>query len=205
MNDIKVVAFDCDGVMFDSGQANMDYYNTVLKYFGKPQMTPDQFVYAHMHTADEVLSHLFRDPESLEAAQLFRKEMSYKPFFKSMKIEPDLISLLKKIKPKYKTAIATNRTDTMQGILSEFNLESYFDLVVCALDVVHSKPHPESLLKIIEYFDVEPAQVLYVGDSVVDETAAKAANIPFVAYRNDKLSADYYIMRLEELEDMLLG
>ncbi|MFH2046405.1 MAG: HAD-IA family hydrolase [Pseudomonadota bacterium] len=205
MNNIKVVAFDCDGVMFDSGQANMDYYNSILKHFGKPQMTPDQFAFVHMHTADEALSHLFRDPESLEAAQLFRKKMSYKPFFKSMKIEPDLISLLKKIKLKYKTAIATNRTDTMQGILSEFNLQSFFDFVVCALDVKHSKPHPESLLKIIEYFDVEPAQVLYVGDSVVDETAAKAANIPFVSYRNDKLSANYYITRLEELEDMLFG
>lgn len=205
MNDIKVVAFDCDGVMFDSGQANMDYYNSILSQFGKPQMTHDQFVYAHMHTADEALSYLFKDAKSLEAAQAFRKKMSYKPFFKSMKIEHDLISLLEKIRPKYKTAIATNRTDTMQGILSEFNLEGFFDLVVCALDVKNSKPHPESLLKIVEYFNVEPAQVLYVGDSVVDETASKAAGIPLVAYCNEKLVADYHISRLKELGDILFG
>lgn len=205
MNDIKVVAFDCDGVMFDSGQANMDYYNSILKHFGRPQMTPEQFVHAHMHTVDKALANLFTDSETLEAAYSFRKKMSYRPFIKSMKIEPDLISLLEKIRPKYKTAIATNRTDSMQGILYEYNLEGDFDFVVCALDVKRSKPHPESLLKIIEYFDVKPTQVLYIGDSVVDETAAKAAGIPLVSYRNDSLSADYYISRLKELENMLLA
>ncbi|MBA3036929.1 MAG: HAD family hydrolase [Desulfobacterium sp.] len=205
MNDFKVVAFDCDGVMFDSGQANMDYYNSILKHLEMPRMTAEQFIYAHMHTADEVLANLFRDPESFEAANLFRKKMSYKPFFKSMKIEPDLVSLLKKIRPKYKTAIATNRTDTMQGILSEFNLEGFFDLVVCALDVKHSKPHPESLLKIVEYFDVKPTQIIYIGDSVVDETAAKAAGIPLVSYRNSTLSADYHISHLKELGEILLA
>lgn len=205
MNKIKVVAFDCDGVLFDSGQANMDYYNKILEHFRKPKMTPDQFAYAHMHTADEALANLFTDTESLEAARLFRKKMSYQPFIKSMKIEPDLKDLLKKIRPNYKTAIATNRTDTMRGILSEFNLEDDFDLVVCALDVKHSKPHPESLQKIVEYFDVKPTEILYIGDSVVDEAAAKAAGIPLVSYCNDSLSADYYISSLKELGDMLLA
>ncbi len=204
MNDFKVVAFDCDGVMFDSGQANMDYYNSILQHFGKPEMTQEQFAYAHMHTADQVVANLFNDPELIDIVQSFRKEMSYKPFFKSMIIEPDLINLLKKIRPKYKTSIATNRTDTMRGILFEFGIEDYFDLVVCALDVKHSKPHPEPLLKIVEYFDVKPQQVIYIGDSVVDETAAKAAGIPLVSYRNGSLSADYHISRLKELGDILL-
>jgi phosphoglycolate phosphatase len=204
MDDIKVIAFDCDGVLFDSAQANREYYNSILKHFGRPQMTAEQFVHAHMYTADKVLANLFTDSETLEAAHSFRKKMSYQPFIKSMKIEPDLKDLLKKIRTKYKTAIATNRTDTMQGILCEFSLKGDFDFVVCALDVKHSKPHPESLLKIIEFFDIKPTQVIYVGDSIVDETAAKAAGIPLVSYRNGSLSADYYISRLKELGDMLL-
>lgn len=203
MNDISVVAFDCDGVMFDSVQANMDYYNSILAHFKKPLMTPEQFAHAHMHTANEVLANLFKDTQSLEAAHLFRKKMSYQPFIKDMRIEPGLMSLLGKIRPKYKTAIATNRSDTMQGIIAEHGLEGLFDLVVCALDVKNPKPHPESLIKITEYFGVRPSQAIYVGDSVLDEMAAKAASIPLVAYNNKDLSADYHIKNLKDLEDIL--
>lgn len=201
--DIRVIAFDCDGVMFDSVQANMDYYNSILEHFGKPLMTPEQFVHAHMHTANDVLANLFSDPEALEAALEFRKKMSYWPFIKDMKIEPGLKSLLEKIRPKYKTAIATNRSDTMQGIITEHGLEGFFDLVVCALDVKNPKPHPESLIKIVEHFGIKPSQALYVGDSVLDEMAAKAAGIPLVAYNNKELSAKYHITNLEELEEIL--
>lgn len=204
MGDIKVVAFDCDGVMFDSVQANMDYYNSILRHFGKPEMTPEQFAHAHMHTADNVLANLFNDRKSLEAAHLFRRKMSYRPFIKDMKIEPGLKSLLGKIRPAYKTAIATNRSDTMQGIMSEHGLEECFDYVVCALDVKNPKPHPESLIKIVEHFSIKPSQAIYVGDSVVDEIAAKAAGIPLVSYNNKELSADYYISSLKELEKVLI-
>ena len=203
MNDIRVVAFDCDGVMFDSVQANMDYYNSILEHFGQPTMTPEQFVHAHMHTANEVLANLFNDAKSLEAAHLFRREMSYWPFIKDMKIEPGLKSLLGKIRPEYGTAVATNRSDTMQGIIAEHGLEGYFDIVVCALDVKNPKPHPESLIKIVEHFGIKPSQAIYVGDSVLDEMAAKAAGIPLVAYKNKDLSADYHITNLKELEEML--
>ena len=203
VEDIRVVAFDCDGVMFDSVQANMDYYNSILEHFGKPLMTPEQFAHAHMHTANEALANLFNDAKSLEAAHLFRKEMSYRTFIKDMKIEPGLKSLLEKIRPKYKSAIATNRSDTMQGILVEHGLEGCFDLVVCALDVKNPKPHPESLIKIVEHFGIKPFQAIYVGDSALDEMAAKAAGIPLVAYNNRDLSADYHITNLKELEEML--
>jgi HAD superfamily hydrolase (TIGR01509 family) len=203
MKDIKVVAFDCDGVMFDSVQANMDYYNSILDHFGKPLMTPEQFVHAHMHTANEVLANLFPDPEDLKAAIEFRKKMSYWPFIKYMKIEPGLKSLLKKLRPKYKTAVATNRSDTMRGVLLEHGLEGCFDIVVSALDVKNPKPHPDLLIKIVEYFGIKPSEAIYVGDSVLDEMAAKAAGVPLVAYNNKDLSADYHIINLKELEAML--
>jgi phosphoglycolate phosphatase len=205
MSGIEVVAFDCDGVMFDSVQSNMDYYNSILSHFGKPRMTPEQFAHAHMHTANEVLVNLFDDPQTLEAAHSYRKKMSYRPFIKGMKMEPDLRELLEKIRPAYKTAIASNRSDTMQWVLAEHGLAGYFDYVVCALDVKNPKPHPESLIKIVEHFNIKPPQAIYVGDSVLDEMAAKGAGIPLVSYKNRELSAQYHISRLKELEDIIIN
>jgi HAD superfamily hydrolase (TIGR01509 family) len=205
MSEIEVIAFDCDGVMFDSAQSNIDYYNSILIHFGKPRMTQEQFAHAHMHTANEVLGNLFDDPQTLEAAHSYRKKMSYRPFIKGMIMEPDLKGLLEKIRPGCKTAIASNRSDTMQWVLEEHGLTGYFDYVVCALDVKNPKPHPESLIKIVEHFNIKPSQAIYVGDSVLDEMAAKGAGIPLVSYRNRELSAQYHISRLKELEDIILN
>ncbi len=204
MMDIKVVAFDCDGVMFDTENANKTYYNSILEHAGKPPMTQEQFAHAQMHTVDDTLSYFFQDKESLEQAQTFRKQLRYYPFIKYMEIEPYLRSLLEKLKPKYKTAIVTNRTDTMDRVLAEHDLSGAFDLVVSALDVDHPKPHPEPLLKVLDYFNVEPDEAIYIGDSKLDEIASNEAGIRLVAYNNKSLSAAFHINSLKEM-DRILG
>lgn len=203
MNEFKVVAFDCDGVLFDTGASNRTYYNRMLKHFGKPEMTPEQFAYAHQHTVMETIGYLFNDPEIIAAACDYRQTLDYSEFIKLLKVEPDLVALLKKIKPKLKTAIATNRSDTMNRLLSAFALTQYFDLVVTSMDILRPKPHPDSLLKILEYFDIEPHHALYIGDSQVDAEAARRAKIPFVAFRNQTLPTQYHIGSLKELEQIL--
>ncbi|BBO85379.1 HAD family hydrolase [Desulfosarcina ovata] len=199
----KVVAFDCDGVMFDSRKANQAYYNHVLSHVGLPEMTPDQANYSHMQTVDAALAYMIPDEAARQAAHAFRKQMGYLPFLRLMEMEPGLVPLLEKLRPRYKTAVATNRTDTMARVLADNHIEHLFDLVVCAMDVRFPKPHPESLNKVVDHFGVRPEEVLYIGDSEVDETAAIAAGIAFVAYRNPDLKADHHIDRLAEIEAML--
>ncbi len=205
MKQIKVVAFDCDGVLFDSIDANIAYYNQILKYFGKPLLTSELLEYANMHTGDEVIARLFENKESFQAAQIYRKQMGYFRFIPIMKLEPHLISLMEWLNPKTRTAIATNRADTIQAVLEEFSLVKYFDLVVGSADVARPKPDPEILNKILDHFDADPRQTVYVGDSLLDEQAAKAAGVPFVAYDNPSLSAEYHIQSLDELKTLLNG
>lgn len=203
MNDIKVVVFDCDGVMFDTAGSNKAFYNHILEHFGLPAMSAEQFAFVHMHTVDESLALLFNDAEQLAAAKAYRKQMNYIPFLQFMRIEPDLKPLLLKLRPVYKTAIATNRTDTMSRVLEEHDLVQLFDLVVTALDVVHPKPHPEQLEQILAHFDVQSHQAIYIGDSGLDKAAANAADVAFIAYSDDALEADFHITRLREIEDIL--
>ncbi len=201
--DIKVVAFDCDGVLFDTEKANMAYYNEVLKNFNKPGMTKRQFSYTHMHTVDESIAYLFEEKSLRAAAHTFRKSMSYMPFIKYMKIEPGLKPLLSELRPDYKIAIATNRTDTMDRVLMEYGLEGLFDLVVTAFDVKHPKPDPEPLNKILTHFEIKAHQAIYIGDSKLDELAADAAEIPFVSYDNTSLNAAFHIKSLVEIKTIL--
>ncbi len=203
MKNIRAVAFDCDGVMFDTTNANMAYYNHILGHFGRPAMTAEQFAYCHMHTADKSIANLFQDEKDFYAAQAYRKNMSYIPFLKHMAIEPYLKTLLNRLRPIYKTAVATNRSDTMDRVLSEHDLTGSFDLVVSSIDVDRPKPYPDLLIRILEHFKLKPYQAIYVGDSELDQMAAHAAEMPFVAYKNRSLTADYHIQSLKELAQLL--
>ncbi|MGD8521001.1 MAG: HAD-IA family hydrolase [Desulfobacterales bacterium] len=203
MKDVSVVAFDCDGVLFDTAQSNQAYYNEILNHFGRPSLTPEQFAYVHMHTLDESLAYLFEDKENLADVYAYRKTMDYADFLKLMKLEPELIPLINKIRPQIKTAIATNRSDTVNGLLHEFGLNGYFDLVITSTDVKLPKPNPDPLLKILEYFQIEAQQAIYVGDSHLDELAATSAGVTLVAYRNPGLSTAYHIDSLKELGTFL--
>jgi HAD superfamily hydrolase (TIGR01549 family) len=200
---IKVVAFDCDGVMFNSEKANQAYYNQILTHFNMPAMTAAQFAYVHMHTVDESMRYLFNDPQRLAAAQKYRQQMRYLSFVKYMEIEPYLKTLLNRLRGGYKTAVATNRTDTMPHVIAAHGLAGMFDLVVTALDVTHPKPHPEELFKIMAFFSIAPENLLYIGDSEVDAQAATAAGVALVAYANRSLPAAFHIDKLEELAALL--
>ena len=133
----------------------------------------------------------------------YRQQMDYGEFLKYLKIEPHLTPLLRKIRPAINTAIATNRTDTVDRLLAEFKLTEYFDLVVTSVDIPRPKPHPDMLLKVLSHFCIASDQALYVGDSQVDAEAAEAAGMPFVAYRNAGLPTPYHIQSLNELESLL--
>ncbi len=199
----RVVIFDCDGVMFDSRKANEAYYNHILTHFGRPRMNNAQCDYVHMHTAERSVLYLFRNDPELKDALAYWRRMSYLPFIPVMEMEPYLKAFLEYLRPAYKTAISTNRSDTMGPVLADHGLEGYFDIVVSCLDVKHPKPDPESLIKILDHFGLSPREAIYIGDSEIDESAAEAAGIPLVAYKNPVLSAAYHVTHFKEIEDLL--
>ncbi len=204
MKNIKIVGFDCDGVMFDTAMANQAYYNQILENFDRPQMSEEQFVYTHMHTVEDSIKYIFdNNADLVHRADQFRKKMNYFAFIPYMEIEPYLKPLLLKLRTKYKLAVATNRTDTMNNVLKEHKLSVFFDLVVSALDVAHAKPAPDQLLKILNNFNAKAYEMIYIGDSELDEKAALKANVKFVAYNNKNLSADFHINSLKEMESIL--
>ena len=203
MKRISVVIFDCDGVMFDSRQANIHYYNSVLAHFDLPPMTENEERFIHMYTAEESIRHVFRNTPFVEQAQAYRMRMKYAPFIKDMVIEPRLKALLKILKPEYGLAVATNRSDTIGEVLESNGLTEFFDIVVSSLDVQNPKPHPESIYKILDFFRLSKEQCLYVGDSLVDWQTARAAVVHFVAYRNNELETPWKVKNLMEIKDLL--
>ncbi|MFP3869953.1 MAG: HAD family hydrolase [Syntrophobacteria bacterium] len=200
---VKVVIFDCDGVLLDSRAANAAFYNEILSFCNKGPLTEEQLAYVHSHTVHESLAFLFPEERLLQEAERFWQQMDYEPIVELLTLEPGLIPCLETLCRRYKTAIATSRTRTMEQVLRRFGLDRYFDLVVTSMDVRHPKPHPESLEKILCFFNSTPEQACYIGDSGVDQETARRAGIPFIAYRNGELQAEHHLADFFDLIPLL--
>jgi phosphoglycolate phosphatase len=200
---LSVIIFDCDGVMFDSRKANVNFYNHILSHFGLPPLTDQDVDFVHMHTVVESLNYIFRGTPYSAEAQEYRLRLDYTPFIKDMVIEPDLKSVLDFLKPNYGLAVATNRSNTIGKVLDSNGLSHYFDIVVSSLDVKNPKPHPESIFKILQFFGVKPHECVFIGDSKVDFELCRAAGVPLIAHQNKSLKAYRHIERLSELKEIL--
>lgn len=204
IDSIRVVIFDCDGVMFDSRTANVAFYNKILNRFDMPLLTEEDTDVVHMYTGEDSVNYLFRNDSRLMEAQQYRKQVVYDEFIPLMVMEPHLEKVLASLHKRFSVAMATNRTSSIHTILDVFNLKQYFDFVVCSLDVDQPKPHPETALKILNHFNAEPHEAIYIGDTQVDENVAREAGIPFIAFKNESLDADYHLDDLREMVNLLL-
>lgn len=184
MQHIEAVIYDCDGVMFESRQANLAFYNTVLAEYRYPPVTLDQKERAHLcHTAStpNVLRGLL-EPEHLPQALAFASQLDYRQFIPYMVPELHLSQTLAQLKERFHLAIATNRGRSIDQVLEHFSLKEYFSAVVTSHDVARPKPDPDMLLLAAEKLGVGPGRCLFIGDSELDMAAAQKAGMSFIAY-----------------------
>jgi phosphoglycolate phosphatase len=198
---IQCVIYDCDGVLFDSFEANQRLYNDLCASVGRSPLKEREMQYVHSHTVYEAIHYLFQGSEGLEKRALEQlKKIHLRDYIVQLKMEPHLLETLDRLKKKgIHRAINTNRTTSMPTIMEKFNLWPYFDMVVTALDVKHPKPHPESIDKIVKALDVNRDEILYVGDSDVDRQTASASGVRFVAYKNKGIAETILIQDHLEL------
>jgi len=201
---IKAVVFDCDGVMFDTAVANRKYYDEVLKRFDKPALNEEQFVNIHMMTVMNAIEYLFPEMDDLSRVYDSLKNIGYKKFIKHMSMEEGLKELLIKLKDNgYIRGVATNRTNTMEKVLEDFDLEEYFEVVMTAAMVKKPKPDPEQLFLIMERLELKPDEILFIGDSDYDRQAAASAKVGFAAFKNPKLKADFNVETMDDVAMIL--
>ena len=199
ISNIKAVVFDCDGVLFDTALANRKFYDEVLSHFDRPALTDEQFSQVHMMTVASAVAYLFADITDHTRVFHCLKQIGYHKFIPYMKMEEGLPDLLIDLAAHgCIRAVATNRTDTMHKVLKDYGLDDKFDMVVTAADVENPKPHPEQLEKIMARFSLQPDQVLFVGDSIYDQQAARAAGTFFAAFKKPGLEADLYAWKMQD-------
>jgi HAD superfamily hydrolase (TIGR01509 family) len=202
---IRCVIYDCDGVLFDSIEANKKLYNDLCASVGRAPLNEEEVKYVHMHTVYQTIQLIFGEDDSLQKKALESlKGIDWKDYITYLKMEPYLLQILNLLKANgVLRVINTNRTTSMKYIMEHFHLWPFFDMVVTALDVKNPKPHPESVEKILQNLNLNKEEAVFVGDSEVDQQTAKSSGVKFIAYKNRDIVSDACIGDHLDLLDLL--
>jgi HAD superfamily hydrolase (TIGR01509 family) len=184
----KAVIYDCDGVMFDSFDANLRFYQRIMAVMGRPPLDTndeDHMRVLHTYANREVLSYFFPEQPDFQKAVAAASSIDYRDLVPYMVMEAGFRDTLDQLSGRVELAVCTNRSTSMDMVLESFDLSRYFGCVMTASKVVNPKPHPEPLLKVLDHYGIKASEALFVGDSEVDSLAAAAAGVPFVAYKSE--------------------
>lgn len=190
---LKGLVFDVDGVMFDSRSSNIEYYNLIRRAVRMSSLSAEEEDFCHVASVHEALERIIPPEYRQEALQACRQINYAERILPMLSLEPGLLEALHWLRQwNVRLALFTNRSNSIENLLRYFGLESFFSPVMTAANNA-PKPHPGGLLAIIEEWDVSPCQIAFLGDSWVDEQAAKSAGVPFWAFRNQDLAARLHI------------
>lgn len=206
--DVTLVVLDCDGVMIDSREANVGYYNQVMNGLGRPCLTPDEEEWVHMLTNEEALARLLPGQDSLRRKLLTDfKDEDYEAYNRLLRPEPSLAPFMAWYKARGGClAVCTNRTQSaLQMVLDLFQWAGWFDFVATADAVTNPKPDPEPVRLVLQNLKKNPGSCLYVGDSLADQHASQGAGVPFVAFRAPQLAASAHVDNFEDLKKIIAG
>lgn len=171
----------------------MEYYNLVRKAVNLPPLSGDEEDFCQMATVRQSLDHII--PTGLmKAAEEACRSINYREqIVPLLSPEPGLLELLHWLRQEgVRLAVFTNRSEGVDELLRYFGLESFFSPVQHTGNS-QPKPSADGLLQILGAWQLTAPQIAFLGDSKVDELAAKSAGVSFWAYRNPELHADLHV------------
>ena len=179
----RAVLFDLDGTLLDTIEDIAFSLNSVLERHGYPTHTVDECRLLVGYGMQELVrSSLPEEAHAEPVLMRMQAEMkqAYAEHWKDRSMAFDGIGrLLDAIGEMHlKRAILSNKPDGFTRLCADELLAGWsFDVVMGHHDGIAHKPDPQGALLIAGMLGVEPAQVLYVGDSGTDMKTAVAAGM----------------------------
>ena len=196
---LEFVIFDADGVLFESAESNIAYYNAIFKIIGEPALSPQEEHDCVFMAASQVFA-LRANGDAARVAQMQQigSKLDFTQFFQLLRPPFPLRPFLAELKRRYRLGLATNRSATIPAVLEYLEIADLFDAVASARDKIAPKPAPDMLELCLERAGARPEASVYVGDSSFDQQAAAAARIHFIGLGN-QVRCGNLIERLSDL------
>jgi HAD superfamily hydrolase (TIGR01509 family) len=157
--------------------------------------------YRGQRYSDEEITKMFGPPEEEALRTIVPTEnieavmRDYLHFYRAnhsrlARLHPGILEILDRLRREGTlVALFTGKgTRTTRISLEECQIEKFFQFVVSGNDVLAHKPSGEGIRKILQKFQLEPEDVLMVGDSVADILSARDAGVRIASVLWDSIS-----------------
>lgn len=117
---------------------------------------------------------------------------------------PDAVPFLTHVADRYTVALVTNGIASVQHEkLARTGIRRYFDLVVVSEEAGYRKPDPRLLRYALDLAGCEPAQAVFIGDSLASDGAcARDAQVDF-CWVNRRHEHDATMPKFAEVSDLM--
>jgi len=172
------ILFDLDGTLIDSTEAILESFHRSYTVLGGEHPTDAAIKALIGHTLEDMYLRL-----GIEQQEVDRYVRTYKEHYRIISKEktvllPGAREAIEAAAAFAKLGIVTTKTGLYsRELLEHFGVMEHFGILVGREDVTHPKPHPEPVLKAIEYLGADPLQCWLIGDTRLDADAAQRAGI----------------------------
>ena len=185
---IRAVLFDLDGTLIDTLPDLHAAACAMLNDLGRPPL-PLESIRAYVgrgipNLIKRVLAnslHVAEDPNPPppEAVASYRRHYA-RENGRNAKVYPGVLEGLASLRAQgVPLGVVTNKADIfIQPLLEQTRLSSYFDVLVGGDRLPKVKPDPMPLVWACGRLGVSPTETLFIGDSINDALAARAAGCP---------------------------
>jgi phosphoglycolate phosphatase len=182
------ILFDLDGTLVDTAPDLLASLNAVLTRVGHRPVVPGELRNMVGHGVKALFERAFGEtgtpvsPEQLaeytaEFLEHYRANIARnsRPF-------PNVPETLKRLADAgAKLGVCTNKPQELTDLLlAQLDLARHFGAVYGGGKAGRSKPDPRHVLELVDALNGTPERTVMVGDSTVDVTAARAAQIPVI-------------------------
>ena len=182
---IKAVLFDIDGVLIDSHEANVVFFQNLLVKAGYKKPAKETVWPLFPLTMKDVIKVLLPKAVNEEIERVWQMGVDSEVGFPyHMVTVPDgEREIIKKLSGKYLLGIVTSRV--IEGVYSIpifSELKEYFKAIAAYGDTENHKPSPDPVLFACKKLGVKPWEAVYIGDAEADLLAGKAAGAKVIIY-----------------------
>jgi HAD superfamily hydrolase (TIGR01509 family) len=198
---VKLVIFDCDGVLVDTETITGKFLYDYIKSQGTKiteEETISRFSGQNLSCAIKDIEELTKKKAPVNFIATFRQD-TMKKFEPELKVIPGIEDALKKI-PTKKCVASNGPMNKMQLTLKSTGLDKFFlDALFSAYDIQKWKPDPGLFLHAAKTMGSAPQNCIVIEDSIHGVKAALAANMQVLGFESRE-NDSIFLGSLKELQ-----
>lgn len=191
MPKIKLIIFDLGGVLSNPEGKEEDPFSIVAE---KYDLALDEFMdyfykfFKEYHFKRTLSQHTFWKKTLREIdSEISEKDVEWVIDIFNEKAVHDaseeMLSLVKKLSKKYKLAILSNTYRDVNRPLFSSNFIKYFDGIYLSHMNVKKKPSREAYARVMNDFDLEPRECIFIDDKLKNVKGARRLNLNAIHFK----------------------